>query len=457
VIIVGGGITGLSAAWRLHRAGVPFLLLESSDRWGGKIRTEHVDGYTLEMGADAFLLRKPWARQLAAELGLDERVQPVNRPPVSTYVLHRGKPVPLPDGLALLVPSRWGPFARSPLFTPWGKARAALDLVLPRRRNEDDETLASFITRRLGREMLEKVAEPMLAGVFNGEADRQSMQATFPQFPALEREYGSLIRGIRAKRAASASTDAQPFFSFMAGAQEMVDAIVRQLPSSSLRLNAPVARVEVIEDGAQVILRTGETLEGAAALLATSASFAAAAIEGSLPDAARALREIRYTGIGTAYLAYRREHVPHPLDAYGVVIPSRERRSIDGMTWTTTKWSGRAPEGHMLIRVFFGGPHTRASIAMSDGDLQRMIQRELAEILGVHADPMLWRVHRWHDAYPQYDLGHIGRVSRIERALPPEVVVAGSAYRGVGVPDCVRQGNEAADRIIHLLRREPAA
>lgn len=451
VVIVGGGISGLTAAYRLHRAGVPFVLLEASDRLGGMLRTERVDGYTLEYGADAILTRKPWARQLAAELGLD--VLPINKPPRSTYVLHRGETVPLPEGLALLAPSNWPAFLRSRLFTPAGKLRAAMDLFIPRRCETTDETLADFVTRRLGREMLDTVGDPMLAGVFNGEADRQSMLATFPQFPALEREYGSLIRGVRAKqREAAKPTDERPFFSFANGVQSLPEAIAAKLQSRDLRTNAAVERVACVDDAYRVTLADGETIDAAALIVTTGAGVASNLLRGLAPTAADTLATIRYTGIGTAYAAFRREDVPHPLDGFGLVIPRTEGRAIDGMMWSTTKWTGRAPDGQALVRVFFGGPHTRRVLDYDDATLRRIVRAELAEILGVTAEPLLWRVHRWGAGYPQYDLGHLDRVAAIERSLPPGVVVTGNAYRGVGVPDCVRQANDAAAKIIAFAK-----
>lgn len=473
VVIVGGGISGLTCAYRLKQADVPFVLLEASDRIGGMLRTERVDGYTLEYGADAILTRKPWARQLAAELGLD--VLPINKPPRSTYVLHRGETVPLPDGLALLAPSNWPAFLRSRLFTPAGKLRAAIDLFIPRRCGAADETLADFVTRRLGREMLDTVGDPMLAGVFNGESHRQSMLATFPQFPALEREYGSLIRGVRAKQREAKPSEERPFFSFARGVQSLPEAIAAHVwhgfptldsadakrptrvenPCHEMRTNTAVARVERDGDGFRVILATGETIAASAVIIATPAHVAATTLRDLAPTAAAALASIRYTGIGTAYVAYRREDVPHALDGFGVVIPCTERRAIDGMMWSTTKWKGRAPAGQALVRVFFGGPHTRHVLDYDDARLQQIVRAELAEILGVTAEPLLWRCHRWSAGYPQYDLGHLDRVATIDRELPPGVVVTGNAYRGVGVPDCVRQANETAAKVIAFLK-EPA-
>jgi oxygen-dependent protoporphyrinogen oxidase len=450
VVIVGGGITGLTAAWRLQCAGVGYTLLESSGRLGGKLQTDRRDGFVMELGADAILTRKPWALALAKELGLGDRVQAVNKRATGTYVMHRGRPVPLPAGLSLLVPSRWGPFLRSPLFTPWGKLRAAMDLVIPRRSADGDETLADFIRRRLGQEMLDKVAAPMLAGVFNGEAERQSILATFPQFRAMEREHGSLIRAVRAAQAHPVAATDPPFFSFPGGTQELVDALAARL-AGDVRLNAGVEQVERSDRGYRITTVADETIACDALLLATPAAVSASLLDTVAPQAAATLRTFRHNGIGTAYLAYRRADVPHPLDGYGVVVPRHEGRRIDGMMWSSSKWTGRAPADHALIRLFYGGPNTRQMLFQADDDILAMAREELAGSLGVTAAPIFTRIHRWPDGYPQYDLGHLDRVALAEKALPPGVALAGCAFRGVGVPDCVRQGSEAAERLVAYL------
>lgn len=459
LVIVGGGIAGLSAAWYAPQGDVDVqvTVLESSERWGGKVYSEQVGAegdalLILELGADAFLTRKPWALALARELGLHERIQGVNTNNSRTFVLHGGRLTPLPQGLQLLVPTKLLPFLRSPLFSWRGKLRVLFERFVPRREAHGDETLANFVRRRLGAEALEKLGEPLLAGVYNAEPERQSMQATFPQFPALEQQYGSLMRGSRASQAERKAAPATepPFISFKTGAHELVDALVDQL-DADLRLNTAVESVEKAGGSYQLMLTNGETLEADAVIFATPANVTAKLLRQAAPQAAAHLREIRYAGIGTCYLSFCREDVPHALDGFGVVIPSSEGRQIDGMTWTSSKWDGRAPHDEVLLRVFFGGPHTRAMLDLNDADLLAAVRGELRDLLGIDAPPLFQRVFRWRDGYPQYDLGHLERVAAIEAVLPPGLLVTGSSYRGVGVPDCIKQGQAAAQQAVEFL------
>jgi oxygen-dependent protoporphyrinogen oxidase len=462
-VIISGGVTGLAVAWQLQRAAaqrglaVRYTVLERSNRWGGKVQTEQVTDwgdppFTLEAGPDAFLTRKPWALTLARELGLESRLQGINQANARTYVLHHGRPTPIPEGVQLLAPTRFWPFVRSPLFSPWGKLRVGLDLVLPPRQARSDESLAAFVRRRFGAEALDRLAEPMMAGVYNAPPARQSILATFPQYAELERQHGSVIRGLRAAeraRAESPSSDRTPaLVSFDTGTHALIDALVAQL-TGDLRLQCGAKRIERNAGGAyRVTLAGGDQLDADAVIVATPAHDAAALLGQVAPVAAGGLRVLDYTSIGTLYLAYQRDEVPHPLDGFGLVIPSSEGRRIDGMTWTSSKWSGRAPAEHVLLRVFFGGPHTRDMMALEDTELLAVVRGEIATILGIRAAPLFHRVYRWPDGYPQYDVGHMARLEAIESALPPGVFVTGSSFRGVGVPDCVHQGQETA---IHLL------
>ncbi len=461
VVIIGGGITGLSAAWYLQQLAeksadpIHYTLLESSDRWGGKVWTEQVDGFgdapfVLEFGPDAFLTRKPWALELAQAVGLESAIQTVKPYNSHTFVLHKGKPLPLPEGLQLLVPTRFWPFVKSPLFTLWGKMRMALDLVITPRMSNTDESLASFVKRRLGAEALDKLAEPLLGGVYNGESDRQSILATFPQFPAQEKKYGSLIKGSRTAQKQRPPNDSPAFISFITGTQTLVNALQGKL-DGDLKLNTSVERISTEHDGYSVKLANGNSLQADAVIITTSARIASKLLPAQAIEAKKHLGSLRYSSIGTAYFAFRQDDVPHPLNGFGLVVPASEKRLIDGMTWTTSKWKNRAPAGYVLIRLFFGGPRTRSSIELSDDLLVNGLREELRAILGITAQPLFRRIYRWIDGYPQYDVGHIERVAQIEAALPKGIFVDGSSYKGVGVPDCVRQGKDTARHVVEYL------
>lgn len=460
VVIIGGGITGLSAGWYLQQAAarqginLRYTILEQSHRWGGKVQTGQVQGigdapFILEAGPDAFLTRKPWALKLARELGLGERILPVNTENSRTFILHRGQPVPLPDGLLLLAPTRLQPFLRSPLFSPWGKLRAMFDLLIPPRRSEADESLASFVRRRLGAEMLDKLGEPLLGGVYNGDPERQSVLATFPQFPTLEKKYGSLIRGAGQREHVSGSEP--PFISFKSGTHELVDKLVQRL-TGDLRLNVGVSAVER-DDRYRVVTTNGDVLEADALILATPANVTAKLLRDIAPETAKNLDTIPYTGIGAIYFAFHKADVPRPLKGFGLVVPGSEGRPFDGITWTSSKWNERAPSGFELLRVFLGGPRTRQTLFMEDAELVSTIRAELQSIFGISAEPLFHRIFRWREGYPQYNVGHLERVAAAEAALPAGLFIAGSAYRGVGVPDCIRQGRDAAQKAVALAEK----
>ncbi len=462
VVIVGGGIAGLSAAWYLQREAarqsipVRYTILETSDRWGGKIRSERIEGVgggptIIEAGPDSFLTRKPWALSLARELGLDDHFQYLDARGLRTYTLLRGRLVPLPAGWNLLAPAQWAPFLQSPLFSLRGKARICLEPLIPPRRDDADESLGQFVRRRLGAEALDLAAEPLMAGVYNAPADEQSLRATFPQFAVLERQYGSVIRGLRATRQKSATEHTPPFVSFGPGAEALVQHLVARL-DGDLRLLSEVSSVsQNVDGGYSVRLRDGAQLHADAIILACPAFVSARILRESVPDVADLLACIGSSGIGSVYLGYRRGDVPHPLDGAGVVIPTSEGRRIDGMTWVSSKWPARAPHDLALLRVFFGGPATRETLDLDDTKLLALVRNELAAILGIQAAPLFQRIFRVHDGYPRYTVGHLERVETIERALPARLYVTGASYRGVGVPDCVRQGQEAASHVLSAL------
>jgi oxygen-dependent protoporphyrinogen oxidase len=472
LVVVGGGISGLSAAWYAHeaaaRAAMPLrvTVLEATDRCGGKLWTDEVAGFgatpfRLEAGADGFLVRKPWALDLARQLGLERAILYSSRESATTRVWHDGALTPLPAGLSLLPPTRLAPFLRSPLFTARGKLRTLLELMLPPQAPPGDESLGSFVTRRFGREMLDRVAVPLMAGVYNARPERLSMRATFPQFTEWERVHGSVIRGARRASAMPAPTrddvPPAPFFSFVGGARTLVEALASRL-AGHVRLGAVATAVEPSPGGYTIRLHNDVPLAADVVLLATPAGVTAMLLRDAIPDAAALLGAIRHEGIGVLHLGYRERDLPQALTGYGVLIPAGERRYIDGLTWTSSKWQSRAPEGYVLLRVFFGGPYTQESLALDDERLVPLVTRELRHMLGITAPPVMQCAYRWADGYPQYDVGHLDRVDALERVLPVGLAVTGNAYRGVGVPDCVHQSQQAAERLMrHLLARSPRA
>jgi oxygen-dependent protoporphyrinogen oxidase len=481
VAIIGGGITGLSAAWFLQQTAqengrtFSYALLESGDRWGGKIKTEQVDGFgeepfIVEGGPDSYITTKPWAWQLTRRLALQDQALPTNDAERKTFVLLNGRPTPLPDGVMLIVPTQFMPFALSPLISPLGKLRMGLDLFIPPRKDGRDETLADFIRRRLGDEALDKIAEPLMSGIYNAEAEKQSLLATFPRFRDIETEHGSLIRGMlagkRARGAKPSPNGAGPspsangrapsaFMSYTNGMQTLVEELLAGL-DGDLRLNTAVTAISANARGGYDLTLSQGLLQATAVLLAVPAYVAAGLVDRLAPAAAAQLRGIRYVSTGTVSLAYRREGFEHPLDGFGIVIPRSENRQINAITWSSTKFNHRAPRDHVLLRVFFGGSRTPEMMDKSDDELLAIVRRELQETMGVYAEPLFTRIYRWRRSNPQYDVNHLERVAAIENDLPAGLFVSGSPYRGIGIPDCVHQAEQTIGQVLDLLNQTPA-
>ena len=473
VAIVGGGIAGLSTAWYLQQRGIDYVLLERDRRWGGKIFTERVNGYgdapfVVEGGPDSFITQKPWGAALAREIGLGDALIGTNPLLKQTYVLHKGRPAPLPEGVLMIVPTKFKPFVFSSLISPWGKLRMGMDLFIPPRRDDSDETLSDFVRRRLGHEALDKIAEPLMSGIYNAEADKQSVLATYPRFRDLERDYGSLTKGMLAGQAArksaagangaganSATPNGKPMSAFVSpidGTESLVAALRGQL-TGELRTGAEVVAVEPAGDEYRLQLADGSALTARQVVLATPAFAAATLLRPLTPAAADLLDSIRYVSTGTISLAYRSSDVVNPLKGYGLVIPMSERRPINAVTLSSVKFTHRAPDGRLLLRVFFGGSRSPQSMDLNDDELYAMVRRELDTLLGIRAEPLFQRIYRWRRSNPQYDVGHLERIAAITAALPSGIVVTGSAYRGVGIPDCVKQGQETAAQVAERVDR----
>jgi len=474
IVVVGGGIAGLAAAHRLvelaaaGRVPVEVVLCEARPRLGGIIATERAGAYLVEAGPDAFLAEKPWGLALCARLGLTSRLIGTRPALRRTFVMHAGRLHPLPDGFALMAPARFGPVARSRLFSWPGKARMAMDLVLPSRPARGDESLAQFVTRRLGREVLERVAQPMIAGIYTADPETLSLAATMPRFLELERRYRSVIRGLRhtrADRPGPGAITGQRWTLFVApadGMEALVTALTARLPVSAVRTGTRVAALERA-DGAggsagryRVLVDRGPALDADGIIVATEAHHAGRLLRGLDPELAALLHRIPYASSAAVTVAYRREQVAHPLDGFGFVVPAAERRPVLACTFSSVKFVGRAPDGHVLLRAFLGGALAPGILDRDDRALAETAERDLAAALGITGAPRLTRVHRHPDAMPQYLIGHLNRVAAIEAhaARHEALALAGGAYRGVGIPDCIRSGEVAAERALAACRLE---
>lgn len=461
VVVCGGGITGLTAAYRIAKdtAGrAKVTVLEAGDRWGGSLVTVRRDGLILDGGADAFVAAKPQAADLCRELGLGERLQETRPECRNVYFLRRGRLVRLPEGLVLAVPTRFWPLVKSPLFSALGVARMGLDLALPRRRDAD-ESIASFLGRRFGREAVDILGEPLLAGIYSGDPNRLSIRATFPQLVELEERHRSLVLGALAGRAKAprpkGARPPSPFLALAGGMGELTETLVEKALALGVELisGARTLAVERGEEGLRLRVREGgteATMSADRVLLACSAPSIASAVESIAVDAARELRRIPHVSTASLLLAYERSAVPHALDASGILLPRREGREASAITFMSSKWAGRAPDDVALLRVFLGG-HARPEVrTMTDDDLVHVARAELEAVLGVKAAPLTVEVFRWNDCRPQPVLGHLERTARIRGDLSriPGLMVAGGAFDGVGISDCVRQANDAAKNLV---------
>jgi len=462
LIIIGGGIAGLSAAYYAQK-NIPdarITLIESASQWGGKIATDRVpfdDGqFIIEGGPDTFLASKPWGVALCKELGLGGRLHSTNPKNKNTYLLNRNRLLPLPEGLAMMIPSDIPSILRSQLISLGGKIRMGFDFLQPAKSLNGDESLGSFVSRRLGREAYENLIEPLMSGIYAGDGDQLSLASTFPYLRDLEIKYGSLARGALQMRKQSNGKSIQgsrsAFLTPTTGLAEIVEALVESLKSKvALRLNTRATSVthHLTPDTWRVTLDSNETLTADGVILATPAFIGGHLLASFDPELASALQSIPYASTATVSLAYRLSDIPRELDGYGYVIPRREVRKALACTWTSTKFPHRAPECYALIRVFVG--RAGQDIPWNENDLLDLAKEELRLTLGITAEPLLHRVFMWENAMPQYNLGHPEILKRIDAALEnhPGLALAGNGYRGIGIPDCIHSGELAVEKILN--------
>jgi len=454
VVIVGGGIAGLATAYELHRRGLPFVLLESAPRPGGVIFSEEVDGFTIDAGPDSLLVQKPEGIKLCEELGLGGRLVPTS-PPRLSYILRSGVLHALPTSSLLGIPTRVGPFVTTRLFSWPGKLRMAAEVFVPPRRDEDDESIGAFMTRRFGVEATTYLAEPLLAGIHAGDVNTLSLRALFPRFIETERKYGSLLRAFRSSPRSPDSNGA--FRSLPGGLSELTRALVSALPSTSIRLNTPVARVSRSNAGSpplfRVHLSNGESLDSQTVVIAAPAFAAAQLLREMHPRLSGLCGEIQYASTGTIALAFNREQVKHPLNGSGFVVPEVEKLGILAASWLSSKWPHRAPAGRVLLRTFAGGARDPRALDLSDAELIDRSMAALKPVLGITGSPLLTRVYRWNRASAQHNVGHLARLATIDRILEEQsgLFLTGSGFRGVGVPDCVADGRATGGQVAAWL------
>ncbi len=468
IIIIGGGIAGLAAAYRIqeeinHNPQVSCTVLEGSDRFGGKIHTIRRDGFIMERGPDSFISQKPAVVELCRKLGIDDHLMGTKTDHPQTFVFLNNKMVTIPDGLSLMVPTRFMPFVTTRLFSWPGKIRMGLDLFLPRRRGNSDESLASFVRRRLGTEALERMAQPLMSGIYAGDPEAMSLNATFPMFAQVEKKYRSLVLGMLAQKrkrtaapAASTQKGYKPFSFFLTmknGLSEIVETLIEQSPDVLFRTNAQVDSLGKNGKGWRLRLKSGEELEADAIILSTPANLTARLMEDWAPGIAARLDQIPYVSTAAVVLGFDRNRFAHPLRGFGFVVPHIENRKITACTWVSSKFPGRAPDDRVLLRAFVGGAVNEYLAEQDAETIKQQVCEELRDIMEIREEPLFCDVYQYKKGNVQYRVHHPQLVSEIQKELAnyKGLYLAGSAYKGIGIPDCVKNGTENAQAALEFL------
>jgi protoporphyrinogen/coproporphyrinogen III oxidase len=473
VAVIGGGIAGLSTAYYLNKKAlesgkdIKLVLIESENYWGGKIKTKVEDGFVVEGGPDAYLAMKPWLKSIINDLELTDDLQGTNPNNSSTFILHRGKLTGIPTGLTMTIPTEFGPMITTKLMSWSQKIRMGFDLFIPRSKRIEDESLAGFISRRLGRAAYEKLIGPLLSGIYAGDGDKLSLASTFPNLREMENDHGGLIMGalnLKKKRrmmAKERSKDIKSvgkpksrsiFESPKSGLVSVVDAIIKNLKKSnaSLMLNTQVDNIVQIENGFELALSGDKVIQVDAVVLATPAYISGKLLKDINQDLATDLGKIDYATTATVSFAFLKKDLPDNLDGYGYIIPQEEDSKALACTWTSSKWDYRAPDEFALLRVFIGRIQDTESLPTEKSALIAMAREELLKTMKISIEPEKSWVFRWEKAMPQYNLGHPERLKRIDNQLSgiSNIALAGNGFKGIGMPDCVRSGMEAATKIL---------
>ncbi|CAM3984506.1 protoporphyrinogen oxidase [Saccharibacillus endophyticus] len=496
ILVLGGGISGLASAFYLAKQAkeqgisLEITIVEESEQLGGRLRTENREGCLIEKGPDSFIARKTAILDLTAELGLTGELVPTNPNAKTSYILHKGKMHPMPMGFILGIPTKLSPFIRTGLISPMGKLRAALDLVLPKKQGKGDEALGDFIERRLGKEVLERITEPLLAGIYAGDTRSLSLNATFPQFKAMEEREGSLIKGMargggrpKGNPAPDSKSNQGPsgtgspssipgktgrapalsgklsksmFLSYQGGLSALVARLEQHLRDSGVQVITGARAASFIKKdlhGYEVTLDSGQCLKADGVICALPAFEAARLLNEEVPAAQR-LSEIDYVSVANIALAYRTADLNISFERSGFLVPRKEGRLITACTWSSTKWQHVAPEGQTLLRTYIGRSGAQQWTSMEDRELIEAAKRDLRELTGLDTVPQWAEVSRCLSAMPQYPVGHVEMLNEVRSGLEnslPGVLLCGAGYNGVGIPDCVAGGRDAAAKLLEGL------
>jgi protoporphyrinogen/coproporphyrinogen III oxidase len=472
IVVIGGGATGLAAGNTLKESlegdkNVEFLVLEKNDRPGGQIKTIIKDGFVLECGPDCVISDKSTTFEFARKLGIEDEMVNTRSASGGTYILKRGKLIRMPEGVMMMIPTKFKPFIKTKLISWPGKIRAAMDVFIPRRKNlEEDEALASFVKRRLGQEILDVLAEPLVGGIHASDPDTMSLASTFPRFLKMEKDDRSLIMAmLKSKRKMAKMMKNKPapdpsappkkrwtmFVSFKNGMQTLTDELANALGKDTLKLKTEVQRIDKIKvtggkTAYKLQVKGIGDIEADAVVLTTLPHQTGQLVASFDPEMAAALEEIKCVSSATVNLVYKAEDMPIELDTNGFLVPKVENMNVMASTWTTTKWPGRAPEGFVMLRAFVGGAFHQELASLNDEEMLNLVSADLKKIMGIDAEPTMTNITRWIKSMPQYTLGHPDRLKIInERITAHEgLFLAGASYRGVGVPDCMNNGRNAA-------------
>jgi protoporphyrinogen/coproporphyrinogen III oxidase len=459
IAIIGSGISALACAVALKEQGLDFMIFEKEASAGGKLCTERMNDLIIEGGPDSYLPEKIWSVQLIKKVGLEKEMLCSNDEHKGTFIYSSGRLHPLPEGVMLMVPTMIIPLVRSSLISWLGKFRMGMELFVPRREGEKDESLAEFVTRRLGRECLEKIAEPLVAGIHTSNPDNMSVRAIFPRFIDMEQKSGSLIRGmLTAMRNASSmpvTTSRMTYFmSLKGGMQDLVGACLASIGKERLKTKTAVNRVIKGTKDYDLIFSDGSGATFDVVVMATPAYIASDIIKDIDPALGNLLSAIQWSSSATVSLAFHKANITSPLSGFGFIVPRIENRRINACTWSSIKWSHRAPNDTVLIRCFVGGGHHEELVSIRDEELLRVVLEELQDIAGLKAKPFFSQIYRWVKGMPKYTVGHLDRIAAIDERLTQHqgLFLIGCSYRGIGIGDCVKSGFDAASRIEALIK-----